>query len=115
MNFGPRKIVISMAAMPAIRTSPRSIRSAARSAASVIAAPADQLVREVLQPDRARTFDQEDVAFAKHSVRDLDCRGRIRRPLVRRIVPRELAHADHRPDPKAASQRADLSVVPGCF
>ena len=25
MNFGPRKIVISIAAMPAIRTSPRSI------------------------------------------------------------------------------------------
>ncbi len=25
MNFGPRKIVISIAAIPAIRTSPRSI------------------------------------------------------------------------------------------
>ena len=28
MNFGPTKIVISIAAMPAIRTSPRSMRSA---------------------------------------------------------------------------------------
>jgi hypothetical protein len=31
MNLGPRKIVISIAAMPAISTSPRSIASAATS------------------------------------------------------------------------------------
>ncbi len=34
MNFGPRKIVISIAAIPAIRTSPRSIAAEATSFAS---------------------------------------------------------------------------------
>ena len=38
MNFGPRKIVISIAAIPAISTSPRSIAVEAISPISIVAA-----------------------------------------------------------------------------
>ncbi len=39
MNFGPRKIVISIAAMPAIRIWPRSTTEAARTNGAFIRAP----------------------------------------------------------------------------
>src|ERR1700749_5065921 len=51
MNFGPRKMQISIAAMPAIRTSPITRLHQLR-----------QLLGDPLEPGRARALDQDCVA-----------------------------------------------------
>ena len=50
MNFGPRKIVISIAAIPAIRTSPRSIALEAISPISTLAVSKLSLRRPGAEP-----------------------------------------------------------------
>ena len=69
MNRGPRKIVISIAAIPAIRISPRSIGRGAgdlRDSSTIHGAfggrRGAQLVGDQLEADRARALDQHRVA-----------------------------------------------------
>src|SRR4051794_38355192 len=99
MNFGPRKMQISIAAMPAIRTS-----------------PIEQLLERLahrLQPGRARALDQDRVAGLELGGEQL---GRLLRrgdQLVGLIAPGGRADADQQRDLRLARPPADLAVIGG--
>ena len=113
MNFGPRKIVISIAAIPAISTSPRSIAVEARSldelgdrarqASARSRARARYRVGEPLEADRARALDQDRVAVAEQRARPAPPRPRGRRPTRR---PRSRARARRRRRSRRSRARA---------
>ena len=122
MNFGPRKIVISIAAIPAIRTSPRSIAAEAtslRTAAAVGRHPLRRRRRATRASVRRSSPTERDPLTSTASP------GSSRRSTsgtaasasgaqrVRRVLARQLADADQRLDPEAAGQRPDLAVVAG--
>src|SRR5918996_5209784 len=113
MNRGPTKIVISIAAIPAIRTSPRSIRSPPFiwASSSTIGPSRQKLVGETLEPDRARALDQHRVARPQQLVGHGDRLLRVGHPFIGGVVAGELADADDRADPQAAREGADLPVV----
>ena len=120
MNFGPRKIVISIAAIPAIRIWPRSIADEATSLASsgerrahcsaVPRRPISSSV-EQLEADRARALDQQRVARLEHRLGERHGRLGIGSPGVGRIVAGELANPDDRPDAELSAWDAGLSVI----
>src|SRR5215207_1912473 len=107
MNFGPRKMQISIAAIPAISTSPMSV--AASSARSSIDDGREGL-GDRLQPGRARALDEDDVARLELGGEKL---GRLlgsADQLVRVVVVGGLADADQQVDPGISPARvgADL-------
>ncbi len=112
MNFGPRKIVISIAAMPAIRTSPRSIRSTASKLAPQASPrlPINSSVK-CSRPTEREPLTRTMSPSASRPSASLDRRRRVRRPLVGRVVAGQLADSDHGPDPEAPRERADLAVI----
>src|SRR4249919_666250 len=97
MNFGPRKMQISIAAMPAISTS-----------------PIDQLpqrLRDRLQARRARALDQDRVAGLKLGGEQLGRLLRGRDQLVGPVLARRFADPDQQGDLGLAGPLADLAVV----
>src|SRR5262245_32947914 len=95
MNFGPRKMQISIAAMPAIRTS-----------------PIEQLpegLRDRLQARRARALDEDRVPRLELGGEQL---GRLlggADQLVRPVVAGRLADPDQQPDLRGTGPIADLA------
>ncbi len=100
MNFGPRKMQISIAAIPAIRTSPIEQIPPARSATR-------------LEPGRARALDEDDVAALELGGEELRRLAGIAHQLVGAVVAGRPADSDDQVDPQPASVLADLAVVPG--
>ncbi len=100
MNLGPRKMQISIAAIPAIRTSP------------IRPAPA-QLLGDRLEAGRARALDQDGVARLELGGQQLGRLGRVGDQLVGVVVAGRLADADHQVDAVGARVLADLAVVAG--
>ena len=99
MNFGPRKMQISIAAIPAIRTSP--IRAALRQRSSATASrPAE---REPL----TRTASPGSELGGEQLRRLV----RVGDQLVGAVVARRLADADSRSRRRGARVLADLAVV----
>src|SRR4051812_13786183 len=98
MNFGPRKMQISIAAIPAINTS-----------------PIEQLLEaggDGLKAGRARALDQDRVAGLELRGEQL---GRLlwaADQLVGVIAAGRLAHPDQQVDPFGAGAGADLPVIP---
>src|SRR5829696_4275307 len=75
--------------------------------------PADQLLREGLEPDRPRALDEERVA-RRDAPGDAPGRGlRVRRPAIRSVVARQLADPDQLVDAELASMCRGLAVVGG--
>ena len=115
MNFGPRKIVISIAAMPAIRTSPRSIwfdaispmRHRARSSSARTASV------NASSPTAREPFTRTASPLAEQPADDPTPSTGVGRPLVRGVVAGELADADDRVDAEIARVGAGLAVVGG--
>src|SRR3954452_14235197 len=99
MNFGPRKMQISIAAMPAIRTS-----------------PIEQLLEGLgdgLEAGRAGALDEDRVARLELRREQL---GRLLRradQLVRPVVAGRLADADQQPNLGSPGAVADLAVKAG--
>ncbi len=120
MNFGPRKIVISIAAMPAIRIAPRSTGTVL--SPSVCASAINRRPRRAraTRPSvsRSRPTEREPLTSAtspsRSSAATTGDRGvGVGRPGVRRVVAGELADADQAIDPALADQRADLRMEVG--
>src|SRR3954465_1583360 len=97
MNLGPRKMQISIAAMPAINTSP-------------IHHPPERLGHG-LEAGRARALDQDRVAgFGLRGEPFGGLLGRAQQ-LVGPVVPSRLADADQQVDATGAGALADLTVI----
>ena len=99
MNFGPRKMQISIAAMPAIRISPSTYRSVR------------ELLRDPLQPHRARALDQDRIARPKRRGERVGGGLGVRHLLVGLVRGGLLPHPDDQLDPTLACVLADLAVV----
>src|SRR3954451_18327044 len=106
MNFGPRKMQISIAAIPAIKTSP--IARAPLGVENRL-----QPLGDRLEAGRARALDEDDVA-------GLELGGEQLRRLLGRtdqlvgvLVARRPADADQHVDPGRTRVGADLPVVAG--
>src|SRR3954463_68626 len=80
MNFGPRKMQISIAAIPAIRTSPIEQRL--------------QLLGEGLEPGRAGALDQDHVPRAELGAEQLGGLLGVAHQLIRGVLARGLPDAD---------------------
>src|SRR5690349_7817984 len=103
MNFGPRKMQISIAAMPAIRTSPT---------VGVLQELLERLGHG-LQAGRARALDQDHVA--RLGLGGEPFRRLLRRAeqLVRPVLAGRLANAEQQVDSLGAGALADFAVVAG--
>ena len=104
MNLGPRKIVISIAAIPAIRISPRSTAADATLAtdeAHRSGGPrcGSQLVADELEADRARALDQDRVAGLDHRL------GRSEWPPARRAPTRPARTRGPARPPRGSARR----------
>src|SRR4051812_33650355 len=100
MNLGPRKMQISIAAMPAIRTS-----------------PIEQLLEadgDGLQTGRARALDQDRVAGLDLGGEQLRRLLGVADQLVGLIAAGRLANADQQVDALSTGAGADLAVVALC-
>src|SRR4051794_12052425 len=105
MNLGPRKMQISIAAMPAIRTSPISAPSGSLDQLR-------QLLGDGLQAGRARALDQHRVSRAQVCGQQLGRLGGVGDQLVWPVLAGRLADPDQQVDAMGASVLADLAVVP---
>src|SRR3954447_12673887 len=100
MNLGPRKMQISIAAIPAIRTSPIADLHQLR-----------QLLGDRLEAGGARALDQDRVAGLQTCRQQLGRLVGIGDQLVGVVVARRQADPDHQVDPAGAGVLADLAVV----
>src|SRR3954453_15890367 len=97
MNLGPRKMQISLAAMPAIRTSP--------------IADLHQLLGDGLQAGGARALDQDRITWFQPCRQQLGGLVGISDELVGVVVAGRQPDPDHEVDPGGAGVLADLAVV----
>src|SRR5215203_5513447 len=102
MNFGPRKMQISIAAIPAIRTSPIADLHQLR-----------QLLGDGLQAGRARSLDEDRVARFQLRRQQLRRLAGVGDQLVGAVVAGGQADADHVVDTGGAGMLADLPVEAG--
>src|SRR5262245_42776846 len=112
MKRGPRKMQISIAAIPEMRISPNLTRLLCF-ASGVVVITLRQRFGDALQADRARALDQDRVALAQ---RAREFAGRlvgVGRVQVGRVLAREVAHTDQQLHPALARVLADLTVVVG--
>src|SRR3954453_15615207 len=100
MNLGPRKMQISIAAMPAIRTSPIADLHQLR-----------QLLGNGLEAGRSRALDQDRVAGFQLRGQQLGGLVGIGDKLVGVVVAGTQADADHEVDPGRAGVLPHLAVV----
>src|SRR6266516_6736218 len=126
MHFGPRKMQISIAAIPAIRTSPMAGRALLCSPAanrirygfavgSASGGPSQlrQRLRHRLQTRGARALDNDRVARLELLGEQLGRFPGVADQLVGVVVAGRLADADQQVDPLRAGVLADLAVVAG--
>src|SRR5215216_6282555 len=121
MNFGPRKMQISIAAIPAISTSPISgvafpaSAGAGRTGLRPAPTPAPgggfhqqrQGLRNRLEAGGARPLDEDDVAGLELGGEQLGCLRRGPDELVGAEVTGRLADADEQVDPGLSLARVD--------
>src|SRR3954454_21346415 len=100
MNLGPRKMQISIAAIPAIRTSPIANLRQLR-----------QPLGDGLEAGRARALDQDRVAGLQPRRQQLGRLVWVGDQLVGVVVARWQADADHQVDPAGPGVLADLAVI----
>src|SRR4051812_46492335 len=100
MNLGPRKMQISIAAIPAIRTSPIAGLHQLR-----------QLLGDGLETGRARALDEDRVAGLQPRRQQLGRLVWVGDELVGVVVAGGQADADHEVDPGRAGVLPDLAVV----
>src|SRR5215211_5360409 len=100
MNLGPRKMQISIAAMPAIRTSPIAGLH-----------QVGQLLGNRLEAGGARPLDQDSVAGLQACRQQLSGLARVGDQLVGVVVTGRQADPDHEVDPGGAGVLADLMVI----
>src|SRR3954470_9337748 len=100
MNLGPRKMQISIAAMPAIRTSPIADLHQLR-----------QLLGDRLEAGGARALDKDGVARLQPRRQQLGGLAWVGDQLVGVVVAGRQPDSDHEVDPGGAGMLADLAVV----